>query len=277
MTASEAAAARRSAGLTLEDLADELGVTPGIVRAWEAGAVAVPRRHAQHLAHRAAVAEREAALAASGLAECGRVAELLSAAEVSPLDETPACYEAVEAHARACPLCQARERFVAERFGPLPEPPTPAWLRPFEWLERAPAWARPAILGAAGLAAVVSLRVLVALPAVVSNPRKLGEALVAVLAAAAAGAAGGLAYSATRPTLKRLGPAGDYLTGIVCVLAYLGALALAAPYAFGERLIESRSDAVIFAVGAIGFGVFIGHSWFREPRQRTTTGPGPAA
>ena len=113
MTASEAAAARRSAGLTLEDLADELGVTPDIVRAWEAGAVAVPRRHAQHLAHRAAVAEREAALAASGLAECGRVAELLGAAEAAPLDETPAAYEAVEAHARACPVCQARERFVA--------------------------------------------------------------------------------------------------------------------------------------------------------------------
>jgi hypothetical protein len=45
----------------------------------------------------------------------------------------------------------------------------------------------------------------------------------------------------------------------------LGALALAAPYAFGEQLIHDRGELVIFAIVSACFGLFIGHSWFRTP------------
>ena len=56
---------------------------------------------------------------------------------------------------------------------------------------------------------------------------------------------------------------GAYLTGIVCVFAYMGALLIAAPVAFGEPLVEERSDLVVFVVVSLFFGLIMGHSWFR--------------
>ena len=108
------------------------------------------------------------------------------------------------------------------------------------------------------------MRIGFALPFVVTRPRLLAGAIVAVLAAAGAGAAGGLAYSATRPILRRLGRPGDYLSGIVCVSSYMGAVALVAPIAFGESPIEDRTDLLVFAVVSVGFGLLVGHSWFKE-------------
>ena len=82
------------------------------------------------------------------------------------------------------------------------------------------------------------------------------------IAASGAGAGGGLAFSLTHPTLKRLGNVGNYLTGVVCVGAYMGALLLAAPVAFGEPLAGSRSDAVVVALVYVAFGLVVGRSWF---------------
>lgn len=88
--------------------------------------------------------------------------------------------------------------------------------------------------------------------------------MLAVLAAATAGAVGGLAYSLTRPFLTRLATAGDYLTGVVCVGAYLGALCALAPIAFGESITKQRSDLVILGVISLVFGLLMGHRWFRD-------------
>lgn len=44
--------------------------------------------------------------------------------------------------------------------------------------------------------------------------------------------------------------------------AALGAVALAAPYAFGEKVIDDRTGLVAFAIISAFFGPFVGHSWF---------------
>jgi hypothetical protein len=124
------------------------------------------------------------------------------------------------------------------------------------------AWARPAAIGAIALSGITMVRALFALPLLMSHSEKVGEAPVAVVAPAAAGAAGGAVYSLTRPTLRKLGRPGGYLTGIVCVYAYMGALALAAPYAFGEKVINDRTDLAAFAIISAFFGLLVGHSRF---------------
>jgi hypothetical protein len=255
--------AQRRLGQTDEELAESLDVSPDTVRAWAAGRTTVPRRHAQQLMWLTAGAERAAALRSSGLPEC----DWLLAYEAEPFPDDPDAalkhMEKLNRHAEVCQMCIARQQFVAERFGPMPALPQSGWMRVFFWVERVPSWARPAAVGAAILAAIVSVRVIFALPQLISAPSNFGEALLAVAAAAGAGAAGGFAYSLTRPTLRRLGRLGDYFTGIVCVFAYVGALAVVAPLAFGEPLIKDQASLIIFAVASVFFGLVVGHSWFR--------------
>lgn len=267
MTAAEFNAARSVLGQTDDQLAAELDVTPEVVRAWAAGGTRIPRRYAEQLRWLAARAEREAALRASGLPDCEWMREQDERPLPSNTDALLQRAQAMTAHAQACPVCTARERYVHERYGPMPALPRSGWLRVFVWFARVPAWARPAAVGALLLGAIVSVRILFALPFLFSAPGKLGAASLAVLAAAGAGAAGGAAYSLTRPTLRKLGRPGDYLTGIVCVFAYMGSLALVAPYAFGERLIDDHADWVIFSIISIVFGLVVGHSWFQKPTE----------
>jgi len=248
-------------GRSDDELAADLAVTPGIVRGWSGGTTPIPRRHAQQIAFLAATAQRADAVQRLGLqCEWLTAQERTFSVEASDFAERAA---AIEQHVRSCPTCIARERYLADHFGPMPPLPQPAWVRLLAWgSERIPAWLRPAALSALLLAAIVSLRVVFAIPFLLSSPRKLIEALVAIVAAAGAGAMGGLAYTATRPWLKRLGRAGDYLTGIVCVVAYMSALALVAPIAFGQPLIKGQSDAIVFVSVSIFFGLVVGHIWF---------------
>jgi hypothetical protein len=264
MTAEQFRAARELLGITNDELAADLRVTPAIVGAWADGTLGIPKRQAQDLAWRAALAERQQALRTSGLAEC----PWQLAREAAPVPENSNALlrelEATDKHIAECPICTARDRYIEEHFGPMPAPPETVWSRVFARVERVPAWARPALLGALLLGAFVSLRIVFALPMLFRTPGRLGGLLVAVAAAAAAGAAGGFAYSLTRPTLRKLGLVGAYLTGIVCVFAYMGALLIAAPVAFGEPLVEGGGDLGAFAVISLFFGLVMGHSWFRD-------------
>ena len=267
MTADQFDAARATLGLSDDHLAADMGVTPDIVRAWSSGAARIPPRYAQHLAWLVAAHERQAALAASGLPECDW---LTSHSALSPGASREAMVkdaDAVMKHLGSCSVCLARQRYVDQRFGPMPGLPRPAWLVVFEWIERIPPSFRPAVVGASLLAAATSVRVILAIPSLFSNPGRLAAALVAVAAAGAAGAVGGFAYSLTRPSLKALGRPGDYVSGMVAVGAYMGAIVLAAPFAFGRPIIEGTSDLVIFAILTVAFGLFVGHHWLRPAAE----------
>lgn len=262
MTSEEFAAAQRFLGETDEQLAAALGVTPDVVRAWSQGTARVPPHEAGQLALFVDVKQRALALESSGLPQCEWV--LSNEPTSNDMDEITRSADALERHIRRCPTCRAREKFLTERFGPMPTPGLTGVAGVFEWADRVPAIARPAVVGAALLAALVLIRILFALPRLLSEPREFVTAGVALLAAVGAGAVGGFTYSLTRPLFKRLGRPGDYLTGIVCVFAYMGSLAGVAPTAFGEPIVEERADWVIMAIVAAVFGVFVGHTLFRS-------------
>jgi hypothetical protein len=265
MTAGEFIAARETLAMTDEQVAADFGVTPAVVRAWATGTLRVPARHAQLLRWRVAGTQRTQALMASGLPEC----EFIRAWDAAPIPVSAAArardIEKVTAHMEGCPLCLARTRFLNERFGAMPELPLPGWMRAFAWIGRLPVAVRPPVVGALILAGLVAVRILLALPSLVSNPTQLREAFLAMLAAASAGAVGGFAYTVSRPTLRTLGRPGDYLAGIVSVLATMTAIAVAAPIAFGESIVEDRGGVITLVVIAVIVGSIIGHTWFREP------------
>jgi hypothetical protein len=275
MTSSEFRRARAILGLSDDSLAAELAVTPAVIRAWDAGATAIPKRYGQHLTWLAARAERDAALSVSGLPVCAWMTSRPQPRPDAKSAEIAAELSLLADHARACPVCLARDRYVAERFGPMPEPPAPAWTRVAAWVAQLPPWARPPVLGAAFIGALVALRLIFALPALAAHPGRLAEAFGALLVAASAGAFGGLAFSLTRPSFLRLGRIGDYLSGVVCVSAYACALVLVAPYAFGDPIVTKPVHWMGVAVVALVFGLVIGHSWLRPTTasERGTTAP----
>jgi hypothetical protein len=251
-----------------DELADELGVPVTTLRAWTAGERRIPRYEAQLLRFAAASAERGRALVESGLPECEWIRAWGSEEHGSDDDALMASIDRMEAHSAACATCQARERFVDARFGPMPPFPARGLARVFVFMERVPEFLRPAAYGAALLAAIVSLRALVVIPSLIARPALVLDLLVAILAAAGAGASGGLVFSMVRPTLRTLGRPGDYLTGIVCVGAYMASLVLVAPVAFGEDLLKGRSGWFAYGIVTILMGLVIGHSWFKaEPEK----------
>jgi hypothetical protein len=232
------------------------------VVAWNSGR-RVPRRHRAALQWIAGIAQREAALAESGLPKCDWLSRV---EEVMPPDETASMAREAEiaAHLKGCPLCKARDEWEEERFGRIRPPPYPLWLRLFSWIiDSPPDWARPAVIGATLLGGIAALR---GVGLVLLNPSLIIQAPLAILAAAGAGAAGGLVFTATRPLLRPLGWLGDYLTGIVCVSAYMGALALAAPVAFGKPVVNGPEDMKVFAVLTVFFGLVLGHGASRDHR-----------
>ncbi|HEX8715947.1 MAG TPA: hypothetical protein VF722_03140 [Gemmatimonadaceae bacterium] len=265
MSPASFAAARTTIAKSDADLASELGVAVSEVKSWAAGQP-VPEPYAQHLRWLAASTERRAALAASGLPECEWVTKKEATLRRDDSDAVAAFAKSLSEHAKHCPACQARNTYVKERFGRMPAiAPVPLWARPFFRIAAMPSWAQPAAYGALMLGGITSIRALAALPFVFSKPVMMGGALVAVIAAAGAGALGGLAYSVTRPALKHLGRAGDYVSGVVAAVGYMGAFALAAPViAPGDPMIQDRSDLVIFAIVAVFFGLLLGHNVLRS-------------
>lgn len=152
--------------------------------------------------------------------------------------------------------------------GAHPPRPVSDWQTIRVWVvrrvEELPPWARPPVIGGGILFAIVFLRMVFVLPTAFARPqlfRSLGLVLVVVTVA---GAIGGLAYSVVRRPFRRFGPLGDYLTGIACVLAYMGFLAIVWPLGTGQRLIRDWSDAAAFGALSVLFGLVIGQFWFRQ-------------
>lgn len=272
----EVRAARERMALSHAQLAVHLGLTEAQVRAWEAGTTTPPRGAGQNLAHLLASHEQNAAIEAAGLPACTWEPES-DASSLADFDGVSAMLKRIEQHAADCPVCQARERYIREHCPALPEPYKPPLTRLVLWIARhpLPRWLRPAALGAAALFLIVAARMLFTVVGYTLGGKfpGFGGMLPALLAATGAGAFGGLAYSAVRPTLRRLGRPGDYLTGIVCVTGYMAALAVVAPIAFGEEIAETKADWAIMLAFSVFFGLVVGYSWFRPNKVATSEAP----
>ena len=263
------AAARQRLGLTTDRMAAELGIPPHAYRACEEGRATLPRRGAGHLAFRLAAVERADALRDSGLPACAWM-ERWDAETPDERTAFTAHLQRGEAHARACDVCQARERFVRDHLPPMPEYPRSAGMRALGTVharvQSLPAWLRPAAWGALALAALVSLRVLLVLPMAGSEPALLLEALRVVLAASAAGAVGGLAYGLLGRPLRRVPVVGPYLAGTVAVFGYTLAILALVAVLDGARAPRLGALTIGFAlVVSMLLGSFLGHQLFREP------------
>jgi hypothetical protein len=125
---------------------------------------------------------------------------------------------------------------------------------------RLPPWARPAFFGAFLLFAVVAMRMVVALPMLLRDPRELVEFGMALVGVSAAGAVGGLCFSFIGQPLLRVAGAGPYLAGVAIVGGYMFSLLVL--FAFivpSEPLITDRASAIIFVSLTTFFGLVVGH------------------
>jgi len=251
-------AAREKLGLTPEQFAAELYVTEREVRAWESGGLRLPKRMRKSIEYHVARAEWDARMEASGLPVCAWMEEAVPKfVHATSGSEKVKRLKEVTAHAEACECCQARSKWAREHLPPPPAPP-PTWSeRAMTAIGRLPEWAQPAAYGAIALFLMTGVRALFFLPQITRAPMRLVEALVVSLLAAAAGAVGGFGYSLTRPSLVRLGWLGDYLSGIVAVMCYLGALAAVSPL-LGEPMIRDLPGVLIFTFVSVLFGVLVG-------------------
>lgn len=193
----EAIAIRQQLGLAPEALDAELGLMPGTVAAWENGSMQVPGFIAAKLRWRAALAERSAALAASGLPECEWIRSWEALPQPVKLKDRSAHLTQAVEHEKSCAVCQDRARFLSERFGPMPPAPMPTWLKAFAWynsrLERLPEWARPAGWVALFFGVYTSVRVLITLPSLTKQPMGWLIAIGTIVGSASLGALLGLA------------------------------------------------------------------------------------
>jgi hypothetical protein len=269
MTAEDLARARALLGLSHGELAAEMGLTEPVVRAWEDGSLRIPKEYAIQIVWRAAVAERQAALASSGLPECTWVARWMDiapprgAAQREHLD-------ALRKHAATCPQCTARARFIEENFPPMPDLPVPTPLRLLraagKALKRLPQWLRATVVGAVAVGIFTILRI--AGMAIAGEAPAPLEALLliagSILGGAYLGAVAGITYAIVRDPLRKIGRAGDYVAGILCVWAYLLASVIPMQLLTGRPAFPTPQDAAAVAFGGAVVGIIIGHLWFRR-------------
>jgi hypothetical protein len=206
--AAEFIAARERLNLTSPTLAVELGLTPHVVAAFEDGSLAVPKDIAKEIRWRVAILERQEALETSGLADCAWVLTWEDAPMPWRSSEMVKHLEAFTDHTSTCPTCLARERFIDERFGPMPERPMSGWqgilLAITSRVERLPQLLQPAANGALLFLAMSAVRVVFMLPRLTQTPHGWLLSLGALAASAAIGAVVGSAFAAARWGWRRM-------------------------------------------------------------------------
>lgn len=275
ITASELEAARTRLGLSEKEFASELGMPVDWYVDFEAGRSKLPKKEAEWVAYRLACAERDDALAKSGLPTCQWIEQWRR--EQPPasakLEKRVAYYESGEAHAKACPTCLAREQFVKEHFPNMPQPPVSGWMRALRatatWIAARPEWSRPAFYGAIILAAMTLIRLPILLVRGVRQPNLLLTALGIVLAASLAGAGGGLVYSFIGRPARRVPVVGPFLAGIVAVAGYLACIIGIVRLAGAKDILgsgNSTTSIIAFCVGTVVFGLIVGYIAFRPKK-----------
>jgi hypothetical protein len=269
MTAEDLTRARALLGLSPGELAAEMGLTEPVVRAWEDGSLRIPQQYAIQIVWRAAVAERQAALASSGLPECTWVARWMDVAPPRGSGQREHL-EALRRHAAACPQCTARARFIEQNFPPMPELPIPTPVRVLraagKSLKRLPPWLRAAIVGAVAIGVFTILRV-AGMAIGGEGPSPLDALLLiggSIIGGAYLGAVAGITYAIVRDPLRKIGRAGDYVAGILCVWAYLLASVIPMQLLTGRPAFATPDEAAAVALGSAVVGVIIGHLWFRR-------------
>ena len=149
----------------------------------------------------------------------------------------------------------------------------------FARLDRLPAWLQPAIIGALLLFGIVAVRVLFQIPNLLAHPEIAVAGLYAALLAAAAGTFGGFAYSLLGRRLLTVPRVGRYLTGIVCVAAYLLPLIFLLPRILPDLSATDRQafdlhDPVsrwVWLIGTLFFGIVVGQTWFDDSTKSKST------
>src|SRR5687768_9576655 len=270
MTAEDLSRARALLGLSPGELAAEIGLTEPVVRAWENGSLRIPRQYAIQIVWRAAVAERQAALASSGLPECTWVMRWMDAAPPRGAAAQREHLDALRRHAALCPHCTARARFVEQNFPPMPDLPVPPAVRALRTagtvLKRLPLWLRATAVGAIAVGALTVVRIAgLAVGGEGPSPlNALGLLIGAVLLGAYQGAVAGITYAIVRDPLRRIGRFGDYIAGVLCVWAYLLASVLPLQLVPDRPEFAHPDRAPALALGGAIVGVIIGHLWFRR-------------
>ena len=269
MTAEDLTRARALLGLSPGELAAEIGLTEHVIRAWEDGSLRVPREYALQIAFRAAIAERQAALASSGLAECPWVSRWMEGSPAAGPGQRQH-FDALRRHAAACPACTARARFIEENFPPMPELPVPAVMRATraagKWLDKRPRWLRAVVVGAGAMGLFTILRIAGLSMNGEAPSAADGLLLLAggILTGAYLGAVAGITYAIVRDPSRRLGRAGDYVAAIMCVWAFLLAAFIPMQLITGRPAFATPNDAAVVAIGGAVIGAIIGHLWFRR-------------
>jgi len=209
MEAKEAVAARKSLGLSQDDAASDFDLTPDVVAAWESGEIPVPKRIEEKLRWRMAAKERIDALATSGLPECEWRKEWEARSTPSDLKALTKYYEEGTAHAKSCQLCEAREKYIRDRFGEMPPAPTEGWVKVLSLVaarvERFPRWAQPAGWMAIAFGLYSLVRIVFTLPSLTRNPKYWSVALGGLALSIAVGAGVGLIYGGFRELRDKLG------------------------------------------------------------------------
>jgi hypothetical protein len=244
-------------------LAADLQIDPVALDTWLRTGRGLKRHIVRFIVFAADQEERRLALEQSGLPTCAW-AEGFVMPEGGSIDESIQARKQLDAHVEACSTCLQRVRFVEQRF-PAPKPLLGPVMGAIAALTlRIPRFLRPAAAGAALLCIIVGGRALLTLPALLSSgawKELVTMAPLALLAAAGAGASGGLMYSATQPLALRLGAAADYVSGIAAVAGYFAGMIVLGPYAFGEPVfpVDDRFDVWVLVGLSIVFGLALGH------------------
>ena len=277
MTGIELRQRRTELGLSVNDLSQMVSAPAGAIERCEELGAPLPKTLSRRIDWILANEERRQVMKANGIDECPwleRYQQGMAGAGVKDMEDR---LRELQTHVKACPLCQRRQAF-ASTLPPLPPPPLSPLVRILfaivEQVQRLPKWARPAAVGALLIGGVTVLRAvfLVTLQGVPLSASLLMTILVAMAIGAYGGAVGGLAYGFVRDKCRKFGRIGDYLTGIVCMYAYLIAFVIPLSLFTEEEMFRTTSGWVIMAIVGTVFGLLIGHTWFRETTTPTTPG-----
>ena len=256
---------RQFLGLTPEQLASELDVTPAVIIAWERGETSPSKHHLRLLEWHRAVRERQQLMHTKGLAQCSTARQLLEDLMKAPRAGTRE-QRALDEHEATCPTCIATAAYE-KTLPPLPDYPLGPLNRAFtalpERIGRLPPWARPAAWGAVFIGALVLLRAFAFLLLGNFDWRVLIVVPLGLLLGGYLGAVGGIVYYFVRPRTRQLGRWGDYLTGMACAGGYLLAFLLPAAIA-GDEMGRDPVAWVSAGIMAVVFGLAVGHFAFRE-------------